>query len=182
MVRKVALFALFGFLAVTLAGPLLAMLAVIVSFALIGFLIWLLVYAIFAGNRLGWRKCLAHAGAGLKGAYGLCRTVGHIAMAFACTFGHTLRAAASMFMAATRNLRESLRGTASVLGAVIVETASGAIVGGFLAYFSQRERYLSERAIGVGVLVGALVGIGVVLARRYAAREGVLGQVSEGRD
>ena len=51
MLRKLCLFALFGFLAVTLAGPVLAVLAIIVSFALIGFLFSLPLYALCAGNR-----------------------------------------------------------------------------------------------------------------------------------
>src|SRR5947208_10631200 len=59
MLRKLCLFALFGFLAVTLAGPVIALLSVILSFALIGFLLWLPLYALFAGREAGWRNCLA---------------------------------------------------------------------------------------------------------------------------
>src|SRR5260370_26415633 len=109
MLRKLGLFALFGFLAIILAGPLLGILAVILTFALIGFLIWLPVYTLFAGNRAGWRHCLAHARWSWRQACHLCRG--------------TFQAIAAL----ERGFRERVRGTASLLGALAVESCCGPV-------------------------------------------------------
>jgi hypothetical protein len=70
IVRKLALFALIGFGVVMLAGPILAVLSVVVPFALVGFLVWGLFALVFQGKRLDWREVGAQVrqvgGAGLR--------------------------------------------------------------------------------------------------------------------
>jgi hypothetical protein len=56
--RKIALFTLVGFLVVVLMGPLLAVLSfafVILSFTIIGFMVWLPLRVLFAGKQTAWQ-------------------------------------------------------------------------------------------------------------------------------
>jgi hypothetical protein len=164
MVRKLGLFALFGFLAIILAGPLLGILAVMLTFALIGFLIWLPLCALFAGNRTGWRHCLAHARWFWHQAHFLCQA--------------PFRTLVSL----ERAFRQRVRGTANLIGALLAESCCGAVVGGFLVYLSRGERQLPPIAVVTGALVGAVVGMLVVVSRRRSAPERFFGQAPDGLD
>jgi len=164
MLRKLGLFALFGFLAIVLAGPLLGILAVMLTFALIGFLIWLPLYTLFAGNRAGWRHCLGHVRWSWQQAFHLCH--------------RTFRTIATL----EHRFRDRIRGTASLLAALVVESGCGALVGGFLVYLLEGEHRFPPVAVVTGALVGALVGMLVVVSRRRSAPEQVFGRAPDGLD
>jgi hypothetical protein len=70
VIRKLALFSLIGFGVIMLSGPILAILSVVIPFALVGFLVWGLFALVFHGKRLDWREAGAHVrqigGAGLR--------------------------------------------------------------------------------------------------------------------
>ncbi len=147
IVRKVFLLALFGLLAITLVGPILSIVLVILSFALIGFLFWLpirfLIYGREGALRNSWQNVRAVA---RRGGY-----------AVGAVWYGTLRVG--------RDLHESLRGTASVIGAVLLETLSGAIVGILLVTTCWPQHALTPGAVVLAGLLGALAGVLVVISR-----------------
>jgi hypothetical protein len=149
VLRKLALFALFGFLAIVLAGPFLAILAVVLSFALVAFLLWVPLYALFADKQAGLR----HAQAIWHEA---CR-VGRDAMHGLLNF--------------CRDLGPRAHATVTIIAAVMVETLSGAVVGGFLVYLSEGEHPFPSLAVAAGALVGSLAGLLVVFSRWHKGRE-----------
>ena len=67
--------------------------------------------------------------------------------------------------AAAWGVGAAVRGTASMLAAALVETLSGALVGGLVVYVSQPERAVNVRAVVLGCVVGALIGVVVLLSR-----------------
>jgi hypothetical protein len=162
MLRKLCLLSLFGFLAITLAGPVLAVLAIIVSFALIGFLFSLPLIALCAGKRAGWKRIQAHALARWHQAHCVWQRAGRAMELYGSDLG------------------ERVRSTASLIAAVLVETVSGAVVGGFLVYLSQREYHFSVLAVISGAVVGALVGLLVVLSHRRAVHARLCRQAPDG--
>src|SRR5262249_2786665 len=56
VIRKLVLFSLFGFVVVMVSGPVLALLSVVLPFALVGFLVWGLFALVFQGKQLDWRQ------------------------------------------------------------------------------------------------------------------------------
>jgi hypothetical protein len=164
MAYKLGLFALFGFGAVILAGPLLAMLAVVMAFALVGFLFWLPLHALLRGPRPGgWQPCRDHFLAHWRHLKGHCRGTAQALQAWG------------------RDLPERVRHTVAVAAAVVLEMASGAVVGGLFVYLSEREHVFPPLTIVTGVLVGALVGLLVVLSRPRPAPSWLLEPVAAGR-
>jgi hypothetical protein len=70
VIRKLVLFSLIGFVVVMVSGPVLALLSVVIPFALVGFLVWGAFALVFQGKRLDWREVGANvhrvAEAGLR--------------------------------------------------------------------------------------------------------------------
>ncbi len=159
--RKLCLLALFGFVAITLAGPILAVLFVVLSFALVGFLFWLPIQTLVlrkdAGLRAGLEKGREVAHRGLQIAGGV--------------WGGTVRLG--------RDLHEGLRGTVSFVGAVLLEGLSGALVGVLLVSVCWPGQ-APPTAGGLAALLGALTGVLVVLSRRRPARDALVEQSPEG--
>jgi hypothetical protein len=152
--RKVCLLAVFGLLAITLAGPILSIVLVILSFALIGFLFWLPIRCLIYGREGALRD-------GLQNIRAVARRGGQ---AVGAVWHGTLRVG--------RELHESLRGTASVIGAVLLETLSGAIVGILLATTCWPQQALDPPGtVVLAGLLGALAGVLVVLSRARRAGE-----------
>ena len=147
MARKVCMLALFGLLAITLAGPILSLVFVVLSFALIGFLFWLPVHLLLYGRDGAVRDSLNKCAA-------IVRRGGQVTGA---VWYGTLHLG--------RELHEALRGTASVLGAVLLETLSGAVVGLLLAATCWPHQAATGDALGQGAMLGALTGLLVVLSR-----------------
>jgi hypothetical protein len=147
IVRKVCLLALFGFLAITLAGPILSIVLVILTFALIGFLFWLPIRFLIYGREGALRG-------GLQGIRAVARRGGR---AVGAVWGGTLRVG--------RELHESLRGTASVIGAVLLEALSGAVVGILLVTTCWPQHAVTPGTVVLAGLLGGLAGVLVVVSR-----------------
>ncbi|MCI0458736.1 MAG: hypothetical protein L0Z62_17395 [Gemmataceae bacterium] len=162
LARKVCAFALFGFLAITLAGPILAVLFTLLTFALIGFLLWLPLHALLRRREGGWREGVQHARCfGQRGLYAL-----------GGVWVGTLRVG--------REMQDALRGTASFVGAVLLEALSGALVGVLVAAACWPPHSLTAGVVVLGGLLGAGAGLLVVLSRRRSAPAPVLEQSPEG--
>jgi hypothetical protein len=153
IMRKVCLLAVFGLLAITLAGPILSLFFVVLSFALIGFLFWLPIHLLIYGKDGAVRDSLNRCCA-------IMRRGGHVTGA---VWHGTIHLG--------RELHEALRGTASVLGAVLLETLSGAVVGLLLAATCWPHQAANGDALGMGASLGALTGLLVVLSRWRRAAE-----------
>jgi hypothetical protein len=145
--RKVCLLALFGLVAITLAGPILSLVFVVLTFALIGFLFWLPIHFLIHGKDGAVRGSLEKARAIAR--HG-CRATGAV--------WH-----GTMYLG--RELHETLRGTASVVGAVLLETLSGAVIGILLVTTCWPQHAVTGDAVGIAGLLGALAGLLVVLSR-----------------
>jgi hypothetical protein len=153
MARKVCLLALFGLLAITLAGPILSIVFVILSFALIGFLFWLPIRFLIYGREGALRD-------GLQNVRAVARRGGY---AVGAVWYGTLRVG--------RELHETLRGTASVIGAVLLETLSGAVVGILLVATCWPQHAVTPGGVVLAGLLGGLAGVLVVVSRARRARE-----------
>src|SRR5438128_2435762 len=125
VVRKVLFLALLGFLALILAGPVLAILSLCVSlivsvvvvvlpFALLGLLFWLPFQALILGRKIQWQS-IGHAGqVFFGGVFGSLRRV----------FGGGFRL--------VRALGGKAWAVAAFVSRIILDTVGGALVGGVL--------------------------------------------------
>jgi F0F1-type ATP synthase assembly protein I len=160
--RKVCLLALFGLVAVTLAGPILSLVFVVLTFALIGFLFWLPIHLLIYGKdgavRDSLEKCQAIARRGLRITAAVCHGSMHVG----------------------RELHETIRGTASVIGAVLLETLSGAVVGILLVMTCWPQHAVTPGEVVLAGLLGALAGVLVVVSRARRASEPAVEQSPEG--
>ena len=160
--RKVCLLALFGLVAITLAGPILSLVFVVLTFALIGFIFWLPIHFLIHGKDGAVRSSLEKARAIVR---------------------HGGRAAGAVWhgtMCLGREVHETLRGTASVLGAVLLETLSGAVVGILLVTTCWPQHAVTGDAVGIAGLLGALAGLLVVVSRSRRASASAVEQSPEG--
>ncbi len=162
IVRKLCMLALFGLLAVTLAGPILSLVFVVLAFALIGFIFWLpfhlLIYGKDGTMRDGLEKCQGIMRRGLWMTAGI--------------WHGTLRLG--------RELHETVRGTASVVGAVLLESLSGAALGILLIMTCWPQHAVSAGEVVLAGLLGALAGVLVVVTRARRASERAVEQSPEG--
>jgi hypothetical protein len=157
MARKICLLAVFGLVAITLAGPVLSILLVVLTFALIGFLFWLPIRFLIYGKEGAMRD-------GLQKGKALARSGGQ---AVGAVWHGTLRMG--------RELHETLRGTASVIGAFLLETLSGAVVGVLLAITCWPQHGQDPPgAVVLAGLLGALAGVLVVIFRSRPAAEAAI--------
>jgi hypothetical protein len=153
LLRKVGALAAFGFLAIVLAGPVLSVLIVVLTFAVIGFLLWLPVRPLLRRRDGQWRDGVqqaavcAHRGAELLG----------VAWSGAVRRG--------------REAHGALRSTVSVVGSVLLETLSGAVVG-ILLVTTCWPQQAHASAVPLAALAGILVGVLVVASRARPAPDG----------
>src|SRR5262249_9796957 len=133
--------------------PVIALVIVVLTFALIGFLFWLPIQTLVlrkdAGLKEGLEKGRALARCGLRCAAGV--------------WGGTVRVG--------RDLHECMRGTVSVVAAVLLESVSGALVGVLLVSMCWPQQTATPSAVALGGLLGGLAGVLVVLSRRRRASE-----------
>jgi hypothetical protein len=157
--------ALVGFLTISLLGPLL----VVLTFALVGYVVLGLVLTVCGGRPVQWGHLL-HAGQRLGG--GLFRA--------ACWVG--VRAGTGAVWLG-RGAWELLGGRGQLLSGILVETLCGALVGGLLgALAGVYTQEVTEAAVFGGAALGALLGFVVGSARPAPANEGLVGQAVEGRN
>jgi hypothetical protein len=150
--RKVAALAAFGFLAIVLAGPVLSILIVVLTFAVIGFLLWLPVRPLLQRRDGRWRT-------GVEQAVG-----------YAQRSGELLGSAWHRAVRRAREAHGSVRNTASVVGAVLLETLSGAVVA-VLVVTTCWPQPAHAAMVPVALLVGILAGVLVVACRVQPAPE-----------
>jgi hypothetical protein len=160
LVWKISGMALFGLLAIVLAGPVLAILAVVLSFAVVGFVFWLPIHVLLRRYHPRWR-------AGTD-------KVGDCAQRAADLVGVAWCGGVRL----AREAHATLRGTASVVGPILLETLSGAVVGVLLVSTCWPQNSLAV-TVPVAAVVGMILGIFVVLSRPRLATEDAE-QVPEG--
>jgi len=166
MLRKLLL-VFFGFVAIVLAGHMLAIMAVVLFIAVVGFLFWQPLCGLCTGLRASCQPVMANARAGWRQLYDRVRPM---ARSFLSNHGY--------------EVLQRLRDTAWKTIATIGEILSGAVVGGFVVYLAQREHSYSPLdpplAEITGALVGGLIGLLVALAHWRSARQRTLRQLPDG--
>jgi len=140
LLRKVAMMTLIGFLVITLAGPIFALLGVILPFALVGFLVWAVVRGIMLGPVVVGRIIGNTA-----------RAVGRTAVALPLWFARRVRSGIGLLG----------RLVMSAAG-VIFPVAAGAAVGAILGMLGGEQYHDADMRVPAGALIGA--GIGLIAA------------------
>lgn len=189
---KIAYLALLGFMVIILAGPVLAVTSVILSlaiaivsmglavlsillpFALIGFLVWLPCHVVGRGQGVPWPRMRQGIQEFVQAVFGLVH--GTLVHGFAC-----LRRLCWGSIRLGHAGQEGLRGLASLSKVLLLETVSGALVGGsmglMLGHFDSTP--FTHTAVAVGTLTGAYLGILVGLSTARRMREEELGWTLE---
>lgn len=152
--QKLLLLALFGFLAVVLAGPVIALMFVVLSlllvmvpFALVGMLLWLPFQAAVLGWRIDWDR----VGAAMK-----------------AVAGGLYQAAAAVLSVAGRALAwvgRSLWLITHFVFLVLLDVIVGAATGGMLGVIGGQMHGDTEGRVPLAMLIGAGVGLIVGLLR-----------------
>lgn len=143
LARRVCVLALYGFLAIVLAGPILTVVFTLLSFALVGFVLWLPCHALLHGRRDSVEKFKAFVRRG----------------------GAVLSGACAATVRACREVHATVRGTASFLGSVLLESLSGAVVAVLLVTACWPQQAVTPAAVSLAALFGAAAGVLVVLSR-----------------
>jgi hypothetical protein len=157
---KIFSFALLGFLAILLVGPVIAVLSVFLSivlamlsfaiaalgillpFAVLGFLVWAPLHALFSGRPVQWRTLGR-----------MCKGILDIVLSIP-------RRAWSMMTGSGKAAQEKITGLSSHIGVVLFETFCGALVGFMLGVMAGNMSAAPDigEVIGIGVLIGAILG------------------------
>jgi hypothetical protein len=155
ILRKLAFLALIGFLVVVLAGPILAMLGVLVSFALIGLLVWMPIRTMLYGKPFEWSQVKA-----------VSRKLGTPVWA-GC---HRITGGA---LGHGKPVLEKVQATGRFLGMIFREAACGALVGALLGMVLGPESSVPSQPALLGAGLGALLGTLVAVSFRAPTRETV---------
>jgi hypothetical protein len=141
ILRKAAIITLVGFLAITLAGPLLTIAGVLLPFAVVGLLVWIPFRGIMMWKQGGWPA----VGETVK--RGLGRVVAIPAWIIGRAFGAVAFVLGSAF---------SLVGF--VLG-LILPVLLGTVGGAVLGFIGGMEHQDADFRVPAGALIGATVGL-----------------------
>jgi hypothetical protein len=158
VLRKVLFLALFGFLAVMLAGPVLALVSIFISlilsvvavvlpFALIGLLLWLPFQALVLGRKIDWHKIGRAGGVFFRGAFG--------------ALGGVVRGGFRILGA----VGSKLKAVALFVSRIVLDLVGGALAGGVLGVIGGKIHGDVEGRVPIAMLIGAGVGLVVALAR-----------------
>jgi hypothetical protein len=160
--HKMCLLAMVGFAVIFLSGPVIGLLSVIFSlvvsvfaillpFALVGFLIWLPIRALTSGKHLAWREATTTTrsvcGGVFRRSYSACRYV---------TSGSA---------GGIRNLWHRIHFYPRAFGGLLLEVVSGAAVGAVLGGALGMRHDTYEASIPLGVLAGATLGFVIGASR-----------------
>jgi hypothetical protein len=162
--RKLALLALTGFLFVTLIGPFLAIVGVLIGFAAVGLLVWIPVRILVLKKPINWgqlrdtgRKC---GGVVVSG----CNRIGGGAMKVrGVVWNHGQAFFAGIYSAVL------------LVAAVFRETFCGAVVGALLGILRGSPGSFPWESLIWGISVGAAVGALVGVTSRFSAPRRVQG-------
>jgi hypothetical protein len=162
--RHLAFFALLGFAAVFLTGPIVAVISLVFSLAItvfvllvplvvVGLLIWIPVQVFARGKQVAF-----------KDSQHLCRK------AFAVPYRNSVRLCSGAYDLG-QNVRHRAQRTAGWLKILFIETVCGALVGALLGGIASFSLEHSPAPVFTGVLVGGFLGIvvGVTRLQRQAA-------------
>jgi hypothetical protein len=155
VLRKLTFLSVLGFLAMVLLGPVLAILGVMLSFAVLGLVVWVPIRVLMFGRPLEWDRWgqtgKKYCGAVFRG----CNRI------------------SSQFHSGGGVVLEKASAAGRFLGTILRETACGALVGAMLGLLQGAQGSFQPRTVGLGVLIGAGVGAFVALTSRTAVRETV---------
>jgi hypothetical protein len=152
LAKKLTLMALIGFLVITLVGPVVALVSLLVPFALIGYAVWW-TCRWWVGGRPGLKERLdqgkewgekAWHGAHEVGARAMCRV---------------------------RDMGAEARTKANFVGALLVEATSGVLVGVFLVLLGNPGQSMPEATVCAAGTLGGFIGVLAALGRRPGARQ-----------
>jgi hypothetical protein len=167
LLGKIGFFALIGLAAVFLAGPVLTLLSLVLSFgllmfslalplALIGLLVWVPLRALFQGTAVAWKDT---------------QEIGKGMWAFFVVPIRSCARGAAGTMEIGQRVQRRIHGLACCVRGVFVETICACLVGGFLgALITGSTRQLGV-SILFGTLTGAVLGILVGVSGLRAAQE-----------
>jgi hypothetical protein len=160
LVRNFAFLSLVGFLAVVLIGPVLAVLGVMFSFAVIGLVFWIPFRLLILGQPVDWARYRDLSRRYAGPVFSRCRHLGRL--------GHG-------YFDQGRECYLKARATGRYLLAIARETTCGMLVGGLVGLMNSPPyvfpQTIEHGLVWPGMLVGAAVGALVGLASRRPARE-----------
>jgi hypothetical protein len=190
LLRKLVLLAFIGFASLLLIGPIVALIASLLSFglvllslalpfAVVGLLVWVPVRLFSSGAWAAWKDM--HATGKTMGRVTLLPLRGCARVAAGTA---RLRQGAHCGLAqASRALNGARRGgrwvwesrsrlswVADFLGGIVVECFSGALVGLLFGGIASWQYQAGEGPAWLGLAVGALLGLAVAVTRRQAER------------
>jgi hypothetical protein len=178
VLRKILFLTLFGFLALILAGPVIAVFSVVLSlilsliavllpFFLFGLILWLPFQSLVLGQKVEWNKVGASAKALVGGLLG--------------AFGRTFRGGVYAVRGVGRGVgrvagftSRLVGGTVLVAFSVLVAAVLGALAGGVLGVVGGMMHDDPDYRTPVGLAVGAGVGVIFGLARLTGRRTKVI--------
>jgi hypothetical protein len=152
VIRQLAILTLVGFLVVTLGGPALALIGVLLPFALVGAGVWVIFKAVTLGPKV---------------AFGLAASL------IRGVFNVVLFIPRQLFSAAGFVLTKTGTAVKVVVGA-LAPLVLGAMVGGILGGVGGVQHHDPEIRIPVGLALGAGVGLLYAITRTKPAREQIL--------
>lgn len=157
---KLAALALVGLAAIVLVGPVLAVLGVLLPFALIG---WLAILACYGLRQsLGGRDVQKDLASARKAA----RAVGRRSRWLLAGGLPWLGARVTACRAALHRASEAVRGYAPAVTGALRETLCGAVVGAMLGLMANFQAPGPNYFVLIGGLTGAAAGLGVSLLKR----------------
>ena len=152
LLRRLVFLALCGFVVVMVAGPVFAVLGILIAFAAIGLLVWLPLRLLGFGKPIKWHRV---------------RDAGHKCWGAVAVRGNRVRG--EILTRGQPYLTQACE-TGRYLGRIFRETMSGALVGAMLGLIPAVQ-YEHVRPMILGACFGALVGAIVGLSSRSPARE-----------
>jgi hypothetical protein len=137
IVRKVALWTLIGFGVLVLSGPILSLLGVLLPFALVGGLVWLVVKGVMAGPQ----------------------AVGHAIGATFRAIGAGPRWVGGKALSGVRFVGRNTWRLAGFTGRLLLPLIAGGLVFGVLGAVGGAEHHDAESRVPMAILIGAGVGL-----------------------
>lgn len=183
VLRKVALFALLGFATITLFGPVVAVLSVVLSFgtvlasfALVGYLVWSAFVAAAHGPEVAWQNMRATGQA-------VARAMPAVGYRCGRVLSWPFRLMGRLGAAVKRGTYFTGRQTWAVArfaGAVAPVALTGVLVGVVTGVATGMPNHTMAATVPTDALFGGLLGLGVGVAMTLAERKAPVRQVSEG--
>ena len=141
IVRKVALMTLIGFLAVILSGPIIAVLGVLLPFAVVGFLVWVPFRLLVVAKHGGWPAVRDTTRKAIRGVLAIPLWIAtHVGSALKFVLG-------------------TVFGLIGFLGGIILPTLAGGFLGAVLGAVGGMQHHDADFRIPAGAAIGASIGL-----------------------